>query len=239
MIYMRYKKSLLDSFLEQRINDNAKELKTTLNETLKMEQTCLEQIRQSISHFKNHIAACEAQIKKCSLASLPIYETKKSAFKDNLLIWNTMGHIQMASIEMKEYLKRLSVDGIDEWELLDVIKSAYTAIYETSKKLVDTTAEIIKFIKRCFPDYDYGTFADARKELTKFRELNTAELTRVRNSIDAHRDVDVGIQIDIIENLHLSEAVQLINDYGKIVNKLGNVTSPIKDLGIKRLQACF
>ena len=72
MIYMRYKKSLLDSFLEQRISDNAKELKTTLNETLKMEQTCLEQIRQSISHCKNHIAACEAQIKKCSLASLPM-----------------------------------------------------------------------------------------------------------------------------------------------------------------------
>ena len=51
--------------------------------------------------------------------------------------------------------------------------------------------------------------------------------------------MDVGTQIDIIENLHLSEAVQLINDYGKIVNKLGNVTSPIIDLGIKRLQACF
>lgn len=71
--------------------------------------------------------------KKCSPASLAILETKKSAFKDNLLIWNTMGHIQMASIEMKEYLKRLSVDGIDEWEQRDVIKSVYTAIYETSK----------------------------------------------------------------------------------------------------------
>ena len=47
---------------------------------------------------------------------LPNYETKKSAFKDNLLIWNTMGHIQMASIEMKEYLKSLSVEDLDEWE---------------------------------------------------------------------------------------------------------------------------
>ena len=139
---MKYKKSLLDSFLEQRINDNAKELKHTLNETLEMEQNCLEQIRQSISHCKDNIAACEKQIKKCSPASLAILETKKSAFKDNLLIWNTMGHIQMASIEMKEYLKRLSVDGIDEWEQRDVIKSVYTAIYETSKKLVDATLAV-------------------------------------------------------------------------------------------------
>lgn len=35
---MKYKKSPLDRFLEQRINDNAKELKQTLNETLRMEQ---------------------------------------------------------------------------------------------------------------------------------------------------------------------------------------------------------
>ena len=74
------------------------------------------------------------------------------------------GHIQMTSIEMKEYLKRLSVEDIDEWEQRNVIKSAYTAIYETSKKLVDTT--------------------------------------------------------------------------GNIINKLGYVTSPINELGIRRLQAC-
>ena len=236
---MKYKKSLLDSFLEQRISNNAKELKNTLNETLEMEQTCLEQIRQSISHCKNNIAVCEVQMKKCSLASLPIYETKKSAFKDNLLIWNTMGHIQMASIEMKEYLKRLSVEDVDEWEQRTVIKSAYTAIYETSKKLVDATGYIIEFINRSFPSYDYEAFAAARKELTKFRARNTVELTRVRKGIDAHRDEDVNVQIDIIEGLHLAEVVRLIVDYGNIVNKLGDVMSPIKDLGMKRLQACF
>ena len=53
---MKYKKSPLDRFLEQRINDNAKELKQTFNETLRMEQNCLEQIRHSINHCKNNIA---------------------------------------------------------------------------------------------------------------------------------------------------------------------------------------
>lgn len=180
---MKYKKSPLDRFLEQRINDNAKELKQTLNETLRMEQNCLEQIRHSINHCKNNIAVCEKQIKKCSSASLAILETKKSAFKDNLLIWNTMGHIQMASIEMKEYMKRLSVESIDEWEERDVIKSVYTAIYETSKKLVDATADIFKFIKHYFPNYDYRAFTDVRKELCRFRESNTSELTAIRNLV--------------------------------------------------------
>lgn len=236
---MEYKKSPLDIFLQKRISDNAEELKNTLNETLQMEQDCLEQIRLSIEHCKKNIAVCEAQIKKCGIASLPIYEAKKSAFKDNLTIWNTLGHIQMTSIEVKEYLKRLSVEDIDEWEQRTVIKSAYTAIYETSKKLIDTTGYIIKFIKHCFPNYDYGVFATARKKLAKFREENTAELTRIRNGIDAHRDVEVSAQIDIIERLHLSEAVQLITDYGNIVNRLGKVTSPIIELGLKRLQECF
>ena len=117
----------------------------------------------------------------------------------------------MASIEMKEYLKRLSVDGIDEWEQRDVIKSVYTAIYETSKKLVDATAEIFKFIKRCFPNYDYRIFTD----------------------------VEVSVQMEVIEGLHLANAVQLIVEYEDIINKLGNVTNPIKELGLKRLQACL
>ena len=227
---MEYKKSPLDIFLQKRISDN---------ETLQIEQDCLEQIHLSIEHCKKNIAVCEAQIKKCGIASLPIYEAKKSAFKDNLTIWNTLGHIQMTSIEVKEYLKRLSVEDVDEWEQRTVIKSAYTAIYETSKKLIDTTGYIIKFIKHCFPNYDYRAFATARKKLAKFREENTVELTRIRNGIDAHRDVEVSAQIDIIERLHLSEAVQLITDYGKIVNRLGKVTSPIIELGLKKLQECF
>ncbi len=236
---MKYKQSPLDSFLQQRISDNAKELKDTLNETLQIEQDCLEQIRLSINHCKKNIAVSEEQLKKCNPVSLPVYEAKRAAFKDNLTIWNMLGHIQMASIEMKEYLKRLSGKDIDEWEQRDVIKSAYTAIYETSKKLVDTTGYTIKFIQCHFPSYDYGTFAAVKKELTRFREQNTAKLTRIRNGIDAHRDVEVSAQIDIIEGLHLSEAIQLIIDYGNIVNRLGYVTSPIKELGIKRLQACF
>jgi len=236
---MKYKKSPLDCFLQQRISDNAKELKNTLNKTLQEEQDCLELIHGCIRHCKQNIANCEERINKCSLAAKSIYETKKLAFKDNLTIWNMLGHIQMASIEMKECLKRLSVNDVDEWEQRDVIKSAYTAIYETSKKLIDTTGSVMIFIQHNFPDYDYATFAAAKKELTKFREQNTAELTRVRNSVDAHRDLEVSTQIDTIEGLHLSEAVQLIIGYGNIVNKLGEVTIPIKELGITRLQTCF
>lgn len=67
-----------------------------------MEQNCLEQIHLSINHCKNDIAVCEEQIKKCSMASLSIYEAKKFAFKDNLTIWNTMGHIQMTTIILYE-----------------------------------------------------------------------------------------------------------------------------------------
>ena len=51
-------KSPLDYFLQQRISDNAKELKNSLNETLQMEQNCLEQIHLSINHCKNDIAVC-------------------------------------------------------------------------------------------------------------------------------------------------------------------------------------
>ena len=40
-----------------------------------------------------------------------------------------------------------------------------------------------------------------------------------------------------MSEIHLSEAIQLITEYGKIVNKLGTVTSPLCQLGIYRLKA--
>lgn len=236
---MQYKQSPLDRFLQQRISDNAKELKNTLEMTLQEEQRCLEEIRFSINHCKENIAACEKMIKKYNGYSSQIIASKKSAFEDNLAIWNLLGHIQMASIEMKEFLKRLSVEYIDEWEQRSVIKSAYTAIYETSKKLVDGFGKIFDFIKRYFPSYDYSIFASSRKELTTFRDNKTPELTRIRKGIDAHRENDIVAQLDIIEGLHLSDAIKLINEYGMIINKLGQEVKPIIDLGLKRLQEVF
>lgn len=236
---MQYKQNPLDYFLQRRISDNAKELKCKFNETLQEEQSCLEQIRYSINHCKKNIAACEKYIKKNNISSIHVIENKKSAFKDNLTIWNMIGHIQMASIEMKEYLKRLCANDIDEWEQRAIIKSAYTAIYETSKRLVDSTSETIVFIKRNFPNFDYRIFATRRKELTTFRDNKTAELTHVRKSLDAHRESDIAVQVDILEGLHISDAVQLILEYGNIVNNLGGTTQPIIELGLKRLQDCF
>lgn len=47
------------------------------------------------------------------------------------------------------------------------------------------------------------------------------------------------MQIETAENLHLSDAVKLIVDYGRIVNELGTVVSPMKQLGILRLESVF
>ena len=236
---MQYKESPLDRFLQQRISDNAKELKNTLMETLQEEQQCLEEIRFSINHCKENLVACEKLIKKHNGYSSKMLVSKKSAFEDNLNIWNLLGHIQMASIEMKEFLKRLSVENIDDWEQRTIIKSAHTAIYETSKKLVDGTGKIFVFINRYFPSYDYSELASSRKELTTFRDNNTSELTRIRKGIDAHRENDIVAQLETIEGLHLSNAVELINEYGMIINKLGHTVKTIIELGLKRLQETF
>lgn len=230
---MKYKKSELDIFLQERIRENKEELCRNLDATLQYEQNCLEEIVKGIKHCKSNIENCNKVLEKASISNMAVWSAKKEVFKDNLAIWNTLGHIQMASIEMKRYTKVLSSDN-DDWAKHDAIKSAYTSIYETSKKLVDCTGKLMKFI-----NYDFSLFKEVRKELTKFREDNKDALTNVRNTIDAHRDEDVCMQIETAENLHLSDAVKLILDYGRIVNKLGTVVSPMKQLGILRLESVF
>lgn len=235
---MKYKKSELDIFLQERIRENEEELCRNLDATLQYEQNCLEEIVNGIRHCKSNIEKCNKALEKASISNMAVWNAKKGAFKDNLVIWNTLGLIQMASIEIKRYTKVLSSD-VDEWIIYDAIKSVYTAIYETSKKLVDSTGKLMKFVNSEFPSYDISLFKDVKKELTKFREDNTDLLTSVRNKIDAHRDEDVCMQIETAENLHLSDAVKLILDYGRIVNELGTVVSPIKRLGILQLKSVF
>ena len=198
----------------------------------------LGKIVKGIKHCKSNIEKFNKALEKTSISNMAIWNAKKGAFKDNLVIWNTLGLIQMASIEIKRYTKVLSSD-VDEWIIYDAIKSVYTAIYETSKKLVDSTGKLMKFVNSEFPSYDISLFKDVKKELTKFREDNKDSLTSVRNKIDAHRDEDVCMQIETAENLHLSDAVKLILDYGRIVNELGTVVSPIKRLGILQLKSVF
>ncbi len=235
---MKYKKSELDIFLQERIRENEEELCRNLDATLQYEQNCLEEIVNGIRHCKSNIEKCNKALEKASISNMAVWNAKKGAFKDNLVIWNTLGLIQMASIEIKRYTKVLSSD-VDEWIIYNAIKSVYTAIYETSKKLVDSTGKLMKFINYEFPSYDFSSFKEVRKELTKFREDNKDALTNVRNTIDAHRDEDVCMQIETAENLHLSDAVKLILDYGRIVNELGTVVSPIKRLGILQLKSVF
>lgn len=235
---MKINKSQLDIFLLKRIEENREELKHNLNTTLQVEQVCLEEIVKGIKHCKNNIAQCNKVLEKVDLAAMPIWTAKKEAFADNLTIWNTLGHIQMASIEMKQYTKRLSADN-DEWELQDAIKTAYIAIYETSDKLIKNLGKIMKFINCNFPSYDYSALKDSKKNLAKFREDNADELKYVRNNVAAHRDNDICNQLNILEGLHLSDAVKLVVDYGSIINDLGTVVSPIKELGIRRLSMAY
>ena len=235
---MKNNKSQLDIFLLNRIEENREELRHNLDSTLQVEQACLEEIVKGIKHCKTNITQCNKVLDKASLSVMPVWTAKKEAFTDNLTIWNTLGHIQMASIEMKRYTKVLSSD-VDEWIIYDAIKSVYTAIYETSKKLVDSTGKLMKFVNSEFPSYDISLFKDVRKELTKLREDNKDSLTSVRNKIDAHRDEDVCTQINTTENLHLADAIQLIVEYERIINELGTVVNPMKRLGILRLESVF
>lgn len=228
----------MDIFLQERIRENEEELCRNLDATLQYEQNCLEEIVNGIRHCKSNIEKCNKALEKASISNMAVWDAKKGAFKDNLVIWNTLGLVQMASIEIKRYTKVLSSD-VDEWIIYDALKSVYTAIYETSKKLVDSTGKLMKFVNSEFPSYDVSLFKDVKKELTKFREDNKDSLTIVRNKIDAHRDEDVCMQIETAENLHLSDAVKLILDYGRIVNELGTVVSPMKQLGILRLESVF
>lgn len=104
-VIMKYKKSELDLFLQGRIRENKEELSRNLEATLQYEQNCLEEIVKGIKHCKSNIEKCNKALEKTSISNMAVWNAKKGAFKDNLVIWNTLGLIQNGKYRNKKIYK--------------------------------------------------------------------------------------------------------------------------------------
>ena len=64
---MKYKKSELDIFLQERIRENKEELCRNLDATLQYEQNCLEEIVKGIKHCKSNIEDCNTLLSRLEI----------------------------------------------------------------------------------------------------------------------------------------------------------------------------
>ena len=110
------------------------------------------------------------------------------------------------------------------------------SIYETSKKLIDETAKVIKILISYGPESLLEEFKASRKKLTSFSEEHKQELIETRNTVGAHRDEDVSKQISKLEGLELSHIIQIALDYNKIILEIAEFQNALSAVGFKRLE---
>ena len=124
----------------------------------------------------------------------------------------------MASIEMKQYTKRLSADN-DLWEQQDAIKSAYIAIYETSEKLIKNTGKISgKEVVQIYLKAPQGKLGNPARKLIGFAK--TQELTpeekkeqhKLRKEFIASVRMNLRSQLD---NINIQEKDGSITNLGE------------------------
>ena len=232
---MNVTKSPIDVFLEQRLEEDKIKLGTSLNDSLQKEMACLDLIKQSIDHCKKNIGLIDKLSSKGSISAVHNLQIKKDAFRDNLKIWNMFGQIQMVSIELKKNIKNLT-SVKDDWIKQSLLVTMSVSIYETSKKLIDETAKVIKILISYGPESLLEEFKASRKKLTSFSEEHKQELIETRNTVGAHRDEDVSKQISKLEGLELSHIIQIALDDNKIILEIAEFQNALSAVGFKRLE---
>ena len=215
---MNVTKSPIDVFLEQRLEEDKIKL-----------------VKQSIDHCKKNIGLIDKLSSKGSISAVHNLQIKKDAFRDNLKIWNMFGQIQMVSIELKKNIKNLT-SVKDDWIKQSLLVTMSVSIYETSKKLIDETAKVIKILISYGPESLLEEFKASRKKLTSFSEEHKQELIETRNTVGAHRDEDVSKQISKLEGLELSHIIQIALDYNKIILEIAEFQNALSAVGFKRLE---
>lgn len=212
-----------------------------LDSSLMSEETSLELIITSIRHCKRQICNIDKLIIKKPQGDRDRISlmTKKTAFEDNLLIWNLCGHIQITSYQIKSIQKRLYSDE-NELQKRITVGEASLLIYESSKIIIDSTGKsFLDYLTRILGSDKLCDFKSLRKELTIYRENNSNNLKNIRVKNVAHRDPDLLNQIDVIEDFNWSDCIQLLLDYEQILNKLGAFLNSIIPLGLEQLAVAF
>ena len=238
---IEYNINEVDRQLEGLLKQDLEYVLECLDSSLNSEEASLGVIITSIKHCKQQISSIDKlllkkpQVNKEKSSLL----TKRTAFEDNLTIWNLCGHIQITSYQVKSIQKRLYSDD-NELHKRMTVGEASLLIYESSKIIIDCTGKsFMDFLTKVLLSDKLCDFKSLRKELTVFRESNSSNLKDVRVKNVAHRDSDLLNQIDVIEELNWSDCVQLLLDYEQILNKFGVFLTSIIPLGMNQLAVAF
>lgn len=164
-----------------------------------------------------------------------INECDKKELRNTKIIWNLSAFVNIISIDLKIITRDL-VLAEDDWTQRHYIRQAYLLIYEFYNTYYNEQKDYYVLIneKLNIIELDFQK-NDVVKLLREFKKQYEKTFRVIRNTTIAHRDKDVMLQIEMIENLNYSDAIEIILKFDTIINKLGGFMQRVIAIGIADL----
>ena len=207
-----YNKNSVDSDLEKLIDKNRANMVETYEKNFQIQEQTLELIINSLRH------------------------TKFNSFKDNEIIWNIAGYVNIISYDLKIITRDLTFSR-SEWQKRHYARQACLIIYESIDDLFKLLGkEFIELTKNRLDITELkADLKEIRQDLNTFKSGYSEKLNEIRNVSIAHRDNEVLKQIELIQQISWSDAIGMIMQYDVILNKLGKFLTKLINKGLADL----
>jgi hypothetical protein len=158
-------------------------------------------------------------------------------FKNNRLIWNAAGYINIVSYDIKILGKTLMLSEF-EWEKRYFARQAALLIYEASSDIFKLLGK--EFRKVISDLSDAQMLSNLQKEITKeLNDFNVAHQNRmheIRNVSIAHRETDMVRQLNLINSISWVEAINYISAFDHILNMTGEFLQKVMDKSVREFE---
>jgi len=208
---MNFKKNGVDSILMPKMKEYGKQLSIDIAKNIAYQQATLDEF------------------------VIGMNECDKKGLINTKIVWNLSAFVNIISIDLKIITRDLAL-AEDDWSQRHYIRQAYLLIYEFYYTYYNEQKDYYILINEKLNILEL----DSQKkevvlELREYKKQNEKTFHIIRNKTIAHRDKDVMLQIEMIENLNYSEAIDLITKFDSILNKLGGFMQGVIAIGMDNL----
>lgn len=206
---MKYNKNNTDVYLMSSIRCNNGSVIKDLGKNILNQQLCLDQF------------------------IIGINECNKKGLENTKVIWNLSALINIISLDLK-VIQRALYESTDDWSQRYYIRQAYLLIYEFFKTYYSKQKEFYEVINN---KLNISTLQKEKEcvidKLRNYKKKYEKTFYGIRNKTVAHREGDIMVQIEYIENLNFSESIEIMLEFDEIINNLGSLFQQIINLGLK------
>lgn len=205
---MKYNKNSTDICLMNNIRCDKGSLIKDLEQNIINQQLCLDQFIAGIN------------------------ECNKKGLENTKVIWNLSALINIISLDLK-VIQRALYQSTDDWSQRYYIRQAYLLIYEFFNTYYSKQKEFYEIINNKL------NISSLQKEkecvidkLRNYRKQHEKTFYNIRVKTVAHREGDIMVQVEYIENLNFSESINIMLEFDEILNDLGHLFQQIIKLGL-------